>query len=164
MIHVCPTCGQDVPGERVLVTLDSNTITYKDKSVRVSSKPADVASVLAAAMPRAVGYEHIIKGVYGHIDQPDTVMKCIQVWICRGGLRRDLKSLGLSIETVYGRSYRMLPTADSKGRSAGGKPTNDDIRAIRIYPGSCVEIAKIFNMSRQNVYNIRRRLSWRHVA
>lgn len=162
MNHVCPTCGQDVAGDKVLVTLDSNTLTYKGHSVKLTRGEADAALVLARAMPRPVGYDSMITQIYGANDTPNTVQKCLQVWVCH--LRKKLEPLGLAIETVLSRSYCMMPIENSKGRRGGGKLTTDDVRKIRDYPGTVIETAAYFKMSRQHVYNIRRRLSWRHVA
>ncbi|GAA2871795.1 DNA-binding response OmpR family regulator [Aminobacter niigataensis] len=46
------------------------------------------------------------------LENEDPEIKIIDVWICK--LRKKLLPLGVKIETVWGRGYRLLPVASQK--------------------------------------------------
>ena len=80
------------------VDLSANTID----GVRVNPMQAELFYTLLKTK-RTVSYTELHKAVYGLCDGPDTDV--IRNQMCY--LRRNIAPLGITIETIYGKGYRL---------------------------------------------------------
>jgi DNA-binding response OmpR family regulator len=101
----CPCCGGEVPQtDRPLVSLDTNTISAAGKTAVLSGREAEVAHLLARAMPFTLDTERLISGIYGGVPADDAY-NCIKNFVRL--LRRKVEPLGLTIVNTYGKGHAM---------------------------------------------------------
>jgi len=99
----CPCCDRPLdPQGDLVVSLETNTVTFRGIAKRLQPRRIEVLKVLADSMPRAVTAEALISKVFG-LDEPDNARNAIAVHISL--LRKDLLPLGLTILTYQKRSY-----------------------------------------------------------
>jgi DNA-binding response OmpR family regulator len=110
--ETCPCCGQALPSElanRPLVDLNSNTVAYRGAGAKVTCQQAEMLWVLASAFRRVVGYEFLYGRLWG-MGEPNHARTVIHVQVRK--LRQPLRQLGLAIENVHGRGYRLIETKE----------------------------------------------------
>jgi DNA-binding response OmpR family regulator len=100
----CPCCGQDALFEKPVVFLNLNTLSFQKQTLKLTRTAAEIAHVLTEEMPRAVSRGVLIERVWGAFDEKD-YLNTVEVFLVR--LRRDLKPLGLQIETIRHFGWRM---------------------------------------------------------
>ena len=108
----CRCCGQQIPdGGTVLVSLESNALTYKGQQVRLTTRLADLASILAEHMPNFVANERVIQRMWGQqaSEWANTNMK---VAVCQ--LRARVRPLGLDVVNSFGVGYALVPIVDNR--------------------------------------------------
>ena len=66
----------------------------------------EILQTLRTHAPRVLTKEALLVAVY-QLQHEEPEIKIIDVWICK--LRKKLKPLGVNIDTVWGRGYRLLP-------------------------------------------------------
>lgn len=104
--NICPTCGQVVTSRHpVLVSLETNTLAYRGRAVRMSPTMAEIAWVLAQRMPNPVARTHIIERVWG-LGEPADALNNVYQHVY--DLRRRITPLGLGIKSVRSIGYRMI--------------------------------------------------------
>lgn len=105
-LATCPCCGRPKIFDQPTVSLEMNSISFRDKTVIVTPTVASVAFVLAESMPRPVSDKYLFERVWGGLS--DTVLKpTTKVHICK--LRRAIEPFGdLLIETIAGAGWRMI--------------------------------------------------------
>lgn len=93
----CPCCGQPIPAsDDVIVSLDTNSITVRGVSLRLTSRQTEILHVLAKRMPAPVRRGVIVAQVWG-LSESETASKSLDVHFFN--LRRKLEPLGLAIHT-----------------------------------------------------------------
>lgn len=103
--RTCPCCGQSAPpDDGVTVSLTENRLFYREHSIHLSARLAELAYILAKRMPETVVTGSIIQQLWGDCegDFADTNVK---VAVCQ--LRKVLQPIGLQIITTWGKGYRL---------------------------------------------------------
>ena len=112
----CPCCGSPQPASRVLVDVAGNQIAYRGRTIRTEAHVANLAQVLANRFGQVVTIDRIVVAMWPNVDtQPLTTQKVIHVTVSK--LRKLIKPLGLQIETVYSRGYRLKQEKQNAVRS-----------------------------------------------
>ena len=104
-MNCCPTCGQRVTEYLVLVDRTTNTIACRGYTIHAAPKPLELLALLLRCAPRAITKDLIIETVWGD-HEPYNADKCIHIMIHK--LRKVICPLGLEIETVHWRGYRLV--------------------------------------------------------
>jgi DNA-binding response OmpR family regulator len=112
----CPCCGAALKPSDILVDLNTNTITYGGRSVKVSSQVAEYAYIIWRASPGTATQTDFEIGVYGIEDlkNPVDYTKVIVT-----NLRRSVSHLGLDVENVTKRGYRFSKVRVTRPRGGG---------------------------------------------
>lgn len=111
----CPCCGQMVTGKRFLIDEDAQIIVNnKGVSSRFQNKQFKLAKLLVDSFPRTVTKEQIYDNVLVDHAGEGPELKVIDVMICK--IRPDMAALGLVIETVWGKGYRLLESDPEMAR------------------------------------------------
>jgi len=109
---VCPCCGGAVDPLAVLIDSENGWISFAGQSARLSRTHFDVVLVLLKSYPNVTTRENLYDSVYGmrpDCDWPE--IKTLDVLIHK--VRQLIAPVGLKIETVWGRGWRLLPSADA---------------------------------------------------
>jgi DNA-binding response OmpR family regulator len=99
----------------VLVSLDANVLSFGPHLVRLTPYEAEISFVLAERMPMAVRRGFIVERVWG-VNEREGTGKGVDVYINR--LRRKLGTLGLTIETISDRGFRLVVPAEAAADAA----------------------------------------------
>jgi DNA-binding response OmpR family regulator len=102
---VCPCCGAKTDRPMV-VDLATNRASVGTKVASLTPQCAEILYVLAESYPGTVSNETIIRRVWGHMDEPQYVNKCVQTQICH--LRSRIKPLGLRIRNHFAAGYSLV--------------------------------------------------------
>lgn len=102
----CPCCQQPVEGAKFLADPDSGIITNGQKSVRMRKQQFRLAAFLIRKFPAMASKESIYDEVFMYSNGDGPSMKIIDVQICH--IRPLLAEIGLVIETVWGKGYRLV--------------------------------------------------------
>jgi DNA-binding response OmpR family regulator len=106
MTMACPCCGRPLPDSDE-VTLDPSGIVVRwGRFAALTVHEYEILQTLRQNAPRIMTKEALLSAVY-QLRQEEPELKIIDVWVCK--LRKKLKPLGINIDTVWGRGYRMLP-------------------------------------------------------
>jgi DNA-binding response OmpR family regulator len=106
---MCSCCGQPIPeNATVHVSLDYNTITVRGQCVQITRRQADILAVLVKRMPMIVSYSILIEQVWSSSETESTA-NTLKVHISK--IRRKLLPLGLKVERVWGRGFRLVDCA-----------------------------------------------------
>jgi DNA-binding response OmpR family regulator len=103
--NICPCCGRETERSNVMVSLDNNSISFGGRVVYLTPTVCEMVYALARRSPLPVTRETIMEQIYGGGDQPAT-MKTLDVQMVKA--RRKIAVLGLRIENVYGRGWRLV--------------------------------------------------------
>lgn len=109
----CPCCGAPLVPGKTMVDLSTNTIVGPRGALTVTGKEAVLLDVLLRAKGRVVDHDRIISVLWprGEPDGAYATMKA-HIWHVRRGQghrgRQPLSSIGLAIETVRDRGYRIV--------------------------------------------------------
>lgn len=101
----CPTCGQKVSKDKLLIDLAGNTVTYGDRTVKLSPQQAEMLYVLNETAPRMCTNEFMQARIYGEEDGPPTY-EWINVQIFH--LRRKLRNFPVIVNNHWGRGYMLV--------------------------------------------------------
>lgn len=105
----CPCCSREITDDAgVLIDIDGGFIVANGEVARLPETEFNLFNFLWNAKPRLVSREQLMSDAYWlrhDVDEPD--IKIIDVFICK--IRKKLEPLGVSIDTVWGRGYRILP-------------------------------------------------------
>src|SRR5262249_32668837 len=104
-MSTCPCCGRQIEPNLVFVDLDTGALAFRGRAVRLTPQQAVVAAVLSRAMPRVVAHATIVARVWGERKQPSNPIEAISVHCA--AIRRRLRSLGLTIQTIREEGCRM---------------------------------------------------------
>ena len=104
----CSTCGQELPESRLLIDLNTNTVTQGGVVTKLAPLDAELLSVLQEAAPRFVTPRFIEDRLLGL----ESEERC-EAWtrIRVKMLREKLRALPLKIENRTGVGYRLVVVA-----------------------------------------------------
>lgn len=103
-VKTCPRCGQDIPDQnRIIVDMDGNRIIIDGEPINMTAGHVDVMEAIVAAWPRVATRAFIMERCYGG-GGPDSD-KIIDVEISQ--IRRHLEGTVASIETIWGKGYKL---------------------------------------------------------
>lgn len=104
MKNICPCCHQTVETKReVFVCLDTNTLSFRGRTIKLTAKSAELAFILAERAPMLSTYEHIRSRLWPiNADTADS--NVMFVHICH--LRTRLAGTGLRVETTWGKGVQ----------------------------------------------------------
>lgn len=112
----CPCCGQNVEDRNFLADPISNTVVRNNRTTgRLTNQQFRLASYLIQKFPDMATKEHIYDNVFLDVHGEGPEMKIIDVRISQ--VRPLLAEVGLVIETVWGRGYRLLEADASRALS-----------------------------------------------
>lgn len=109
----CPCCGQSVEFGGILLSLDTNSISYKGKTVRLHATEAEIACVLVERAPIVARREFIVTRVWGVNERETTARKNLDVQIMN--LRRKVAPIGLNIKTIRSVGYQLEGASNDRG-------------------------------------------------
>lgn len=101
----CSCCGQTILSSSFLANLETNTISYKESTVRTSPQVVEILFLLHKHYPRPVRHAELNTGLWGY-NGSDEYSRRIIVLVFNA--RAVGKVLGFEIETIYGRGYRLI--------------------------------------------------------
>lgn len=112
--HVCPLCAAPIIDDgRVLVDIEGGLIVGGGRVAQLTKQEFAVFLALWSARPRTLSKDQLIDALYGLLPDGDTPeIKIVDVFICK--LRPKIKGMGVSIETAWGKGYRMITGRDAK--------------------------------------------------
>lgn len=107
MSAACPSCGAPVVPSAIVVDLDRNVIVlgWVDATIALPPLEAEFAHLLVRASPRVVRHDYIIERLWGAAE-PGDARNNVKVHVNR--LRKKLGHLGVTIENVKERGYRLV--------------------------------------------------------
>jgi len=113
----CSTCGQRLRSPRLLIDLNTNTVSWGETRVRLGARDTEVLKVLYDASPRTVTPRHFDERLLGYGDEE----RC-GTWlrVRMSILRRKLRDMPVNIVTVYGLGYRLMEIPPPVGRDTAG--------------------------------------------
>lgn len=100
----CPACGQVLPDDDDLRIDPAGIVIRRGHYAVLTRQEFTVFEALNAARPRHRSKEQLLADLYW-LDQDEPALKIIDVWICK--IRKKVKPLGMSIQTLWGRGYRL---------------------------------------------------------
>ena len=107
-VHVCPTCNQKVSADRMLIDLQSNTVSFAGVARRLTPTEAEILDVLWATYPQVVRTDAILSRIDGITGE--TTYKSFRQHMCH--LRKKLRGMPIAIMTVWGNCYRLMLGAE----------------------------------------------------
>jgi DNA-binding winged helix-turn-helix (wHTH) protein len=93
-VNTCPVCGGEIDGDRVIVSLDTNTLTFRGRTVHIPQLKAEIMIVIAAARPHAISSSEIIRRVWGASGGDENLL-ATHMWRLR-----QMLPPGLAIATI----------------------------------------------------------------
>lgn len=100
----CPTCGQGLAANELLIDLGVNRVAYDGAVAELQPAEAELLVTLFRHAPGLATKEVIAVALWGVLS-PDRSRHCIPVHVY--GLRKKLAPLGIRIETHWGRGYSL---------------------------------------------------------
>lgn len=104
MNTVCPCCGGQVETALPVVDLNTNTAAWRNSVIKLSGQKAEILHTLLEKYPSAVGQDAMTAALWG-VHEPKTAYNLLSVLISK--LREDLKPWGFSVDTTYGKGWRI---------------------------------------------------------
>lgn len=102
----CPTCRRLLEASSDLIIDEAGILVRNAVFAALTQQEFAMFEALRKAKHRVLSKEALLNDLYGLLpDEPE--IKIIDVFICK--LRKKLKPLGVEIQTVWGKGYRLLP-------------------------------------------------------
>lgn len=109
----CPCCNALVDTDKILVDLNTNAISYGGQTAIVNAKTAEMAAVLAAGSPNAVGFDALISGMWGAFGKRKNKRKLLGSYALF--LRNAIRPLRLELYCIRGLGYRLVEAQEERG-------------------------------------------------
>lgn len=121
----CPCCGAETDTALPLVDLNSNTVAWRGRTIRVPGRVAEIVHVLVEIHPRFADADFLRARIWG----PNNEVTIKNLSVALSKTRAAMKPLGFSIDTVMSRGWRIEPLASVTHKSIGlssnrGRPRN----------------------------------------
>ncbi|WP_333900151.1 winged helix-turn-helix domain-containing protein [Agrobacterium pusense] len=104
----CPTCGQTLPAGLFAVDIESRIIIAGNKFAALTAQEMEIFSELYRK-PGAVKSRERLLACIAPIAGEEQQIKIVDIFILK--LRKKLTPLSVSIQTVRGSGYRLMPRA-----------------------------------------------------
>ncbi|MEY3774702.1 MAG: Transcriptional regulatory protein terminal [Verrucomicrobiota bacterium] len=117
----CPCCGQPAPedGRTWLFDACSGRVVSAFGEVQVTAVThVKIMEALVAAKGKPVSTDQLIFHIYGGRDEPDSATSTTKVQV--HFLKHKLRRVGVEIETLYGRGWRIDPRQELRAPQAAG--------------------------------------------
>lgn len=165
---VCPCCNQPVEANVLIADDASGVIMRNGKSVRFTPVQFKLAKFLIDRSPLMAAKDSIYDSVFMDVTGNGPEMKIMDVVICK--IRPLLAEIGLVIETVWGKGYRLVEASPEIGNSiketslrqgrlgaAHRWTTDDDARLLeligrKLKPTACAAIMRLPYMTVERHY------------
>lgn len=109
---ICPCCLQFVEDVKFLADPSTGVITNGDKEIKLTLQHFKLAKFLIDRFPLMATKEAIYDGVFMRDNGEGPDMKIIDVIVCK--VRPALAEVGLVIETVWGKGYKIIEADPSE--------------------------------------------------
>ena len=106
--RTCPCCGQEMPRNGLVVSLDTNTVVVRGLHARLTPRLTEILAILAERMPAPVMHDTLISRLWG-INESEHSADTLKVQVCL--LRQALAPLGLRIVTYRTRGFALVDGA-----------------------------------------------------
>jgi two-component system cell cycle response regulator CtrA len=100
----CPTCGSPLPTDLLAIDREAGIIVSGGSFAYLTKQEFEIFITLYDARGRVLSKEALLAAIAPDIDEEPEI-KIVDVFVCK--IRKKLNGLGLSLETVWGRGYRM---------------------------------------------------------
>ena len=118
----CPCCCQKTEqSTEVRVDINENRLYYRENSVKLLNRLADLAYVLADRMPNTVPHDTIIRKMWGDVEG-DFAQTNVNVAVHQ--LRQVIRPMGLDIINNWGVGYRMTEMSRTETTPRPNAPHN----------------------------------------
>ncbi len=117
---ICPCCGSEVTAA-LLIDLNTNTVTFHGTAREVRPPQViELLQILHRAWPRTVSYELIADGLWGLPDDGRSSAQHRQhLATLASWARSAVRQMGIDIEAVSGRGYRLVLLRQPLATAAG---------------------------------------------
>lgn len=105
----CPTCEQPLPPDRFNIDWDAGIIIANGRFASLTRQELALFSALYHAKPAVRTKEQLLKPLTSFIDDAPEI-KIVDVFICK--IRKKIAGLGITIQTIWGEGYRLLPNQE----------------------------------------------------
>jgi DNA-binding response OmpR family regulator len=105
----CPCCAQPIAiDDRIMIDVEGGFVAGGGHITRLTESEFNLFHMIWSSQPRTVSREKLMTEAYWRrSDDEEPEIKIIDVFVCK--LRKKLLPLGVVIDTVWGRGYRILP-------------------------------------------------------
>lgn len=103
MSTTCPCCGSNVVLDRLLVDLNTNTVSFGGKTVKARPRVVEMLSAMLDAHPRIASLDYLRASVWTNEEYVPARSIRTQVWHAR----QVTENLGWRVALVWKRGYRL---------------------------------------------------------
>lgn len=108
----CPTCGQPLPETGLVVDMDAGIVVCNGRFAHLTETEFEVFNKLASHPGRVVRKDALHAALYSLRRGGDEPLdKIVDVYICK--LRPKIRPLGIEIENVWGRGYKIVTRVEA---------------------------------------------------
>lgn len=104
----CPTCGQILPAELFAIDWEAGIIVCGGRFAQLTRQELAIFSALYGAKGGVRTKEQLLNAITSFVDDAPEI-KIVDVFVCK--IRKKVADLGVSIETIWGSGYRLMPRA-----------------------------------------------------
>lgn len=104
MTCTCPTCGQNLPRDLIAIDRESGIVVGNGRFAHLTIQEFNVFITIYDGKGRVFSKEQLLSAVAPAWGDEQEI-KIVDVFVCK--LRKKIAGLGLAIETVWGRGYRL---------------------------------------------------------
>lgn len=111
MTCACPTCGATLP---IAFRFDAEAgiVVGNGHAAALSAREAALFQTLNLTPGRVSDRTSLMGAIYGLEAGDDPDQKIIDVMVCK--VRKKLQPLGVKIETIHGRGWRLVPQEEAR--------------------------------------------------
>ncbi|WDZ77926.1 winged helix-turn-helix domain-containing protein [Ensifer adhaerens] len=102
----CPTCGQVLPPQTFAIDWEAGIVIAAGRFAQLTRSELAIFETLYQAKGQVKSKEHLLNAIASHVDDAPEI-KIVDVFVCK--IRKKIAGLGVSIETIWGGGYRLLP-------------------------------------------------------
>jgi len=106
----CPTCGQTLPAELLAIDREAGIVVANGRFAHFTIQEFRIFETLYDSNGRVQSKEQLLRAIAPIVDEEPEI-KIVDVFVCK--VRKKLKGLGIGIDTVWGRGYRIIRKGQS---------------------------------------------------
>lgn len=103
-MNTCPCCGQSVPTDSLLVSLDTNTASRNGVTISLTPSETEILFALARRFPSPASRDALLLARFGRVDAPGS--NIIDAMLSH--MRKAVGALGVRIVNVPYRGWRLV--------------------------------------------------------